>query len=424
MDVNEPVTTTSKKSGIGRLITETDLIDLQQSRIPYATRPSTYNRGPSTIDVVLGNPELLPHITATVLMPFGMPENLSGDHRTVIIDFDSRSLLGNHQHLTPFTQTRGVNSHAQPTVHKFCRLVTEEYDKNPIFANIPLLERKDQFTKADRMLMDDIDRALTDILVRADRKCRKLNKYPWSPALHKAYLIHRYWKLKKSAKVTERDYEETYQRIRTIVGEEALLQAPTETINVKIRQARNKLRAIRREATNKRKQFLNDLATAAKHSKNKNQQKLILGLKQAEENRRCFAMVRQILKPRTGGLTHILTRNDTNDQWETINDRATMEMLLIQCSQTHFKQADGTPYTTEPLSRLLRPDGLTQFGQQIYDREPIDPEIPLNAGTRLLLEHQYNKIPKLRSTEHALEFEPLMKGFKKWPERTATSPSG
>jgi len=120
MDVNKSVTTTNRKSSIGRLITEMDLIDLQQSQIPYATRPPTYNHGHSTIDIILGNPDLLPHITATVLMPFGLPENLSGDHCTVIINFDSHSLLGNCQQLTPFTQYQGVNSHAQPTVHKFC----------------------------------------------------------------------------------------------------------------------------------------------------------------------------------------------------------------------------------------------------------------------------------------------------------------
>jgi len=79
-------------------------------------------------------------------------------------------------------------------------------------------------------------------------------------------------------------------------------------------------------------------------------------------------MVRQILKPRTGGLTQLLVPNpNNNDQWDTINDRATMEMMLLQRSQTHFQQADGTPYTIEPIRSLLGPDGLTQFGKQIYD---------------------------------------------------------
>ncbi len=136
-------------------------------------------------------------------------------------------------------------------------------------------------------------------------------------------------------------------------------------------------------------------------------------------------MVRQILKPRSTGLTHLLLPNPEDpNHWEHVNDRATMEMLLLQRSQNHFKQADGTPFTSEPLRSLLLPDGLTPFGQQIYNREPIDPNLPIPLGARLLLEHQYNKLPHLRATEHNPDFDTLMKGFRKWPERTATSPSG
>jgi len=223
----------------------------------------------------------------------------------------------------------------------------------------------------------------------------------------------------------ERNYEETYQRIQKIVGAEALIQAPSETISVKIHQARNNLRIVRREAHRKRQQFLSNLATAARHTKNKDQQKLIFSFKQAKENCCCFVMVRQILKPRSTGITHLLLPNPEDpDQWQHVNDRATMEMLLLQHSQNHFKQADGTPFTSEPLQSLLLPDGLTPFGQQIYNREPIDPNLPIPPGARLLLEHRYNKLPQLRAADHNLDFDSLMKGFQKWPERTATSPSG
>jgi len=78
----------------------------------------------------------------------------------------------------------------------------------------------------------------------------------------------------------------------------------------------------------------------------------------------------------------------------------------------------------EPLCSLLGPDGLIQFGQQILNRKPIDPDLPITEGAQLLLENQYNKISKLCNTEHTLKFELLMKGLKKWPERMATSRSG
>jgi len=96
MLVNEFITTS-----IGRLMMETDLIDLQHSQILHHPRLPTNNHGPYTIDVILGNPQLLPHIMATALLPFGLLENFSSDHHTVVIDFDSQFILGNHQHTTP-----------------------------------------------------------------------------------------------------------------------------------------------------------------------------------------------------------------------------------------------------------------------------------------------------------------------------------
>jgi len=155
-----------------------------------------------------------------------------------------------------------------------------------------MLEEKTHLMQADHKLMDDIYHTLTNILVWANQKCQKFNKYPWSPLLHKAYLVHHYWKLKQSVVATKRNYDKTYQCIQAIVSNEALVQAPSETISVKIWQARNNLHAISCDVVNKWKQFPNDLGLVAKHTKNKNQQKLILGLKQAEENRQCFAMVR------------------------------------------------------------------------------------------------------------------------------------
>jgi len=82
----------------------------------------------------------------------------------------------------------------------------------------------------------------------------------------------------------------------------------------------------------------------ANHTKNKANKKLVLGLKQAKENRRCFALVHTKLKPQTSGLTHLLLPDPENPQtWKRLTDIPTLDQHLIDYSQTHFKQAKGTP---------------------------------------------------------------------------------
>jgi len=126
-----------------------------------------------------------------------------------------------------------------------------------------------------------------------------------------------------------------------------------------------------------------------------------------------------------GSLTSLLVPDpDAPDKWITICDPLIMEHHLLECSHSHFKQAHGTPFTVPLLSDLLGFDGLTPFGDHINQGLPIPPDIPLDPATRLLLSHQKTLLPPAELTEHPLEFELLMKGFKKWPERTTTSPSG
>jgi len=102
-----------------------------------------------------------------------------------------------------------------------------------------------------------------------------------------------------------------------------------------------------------------------------------------------------------------------------------MEQHLLQQSSKHFSQAQGMPFTIDPLKTLLQNDGLSEFGESIFHGEPIPQDLPISEHTRLLLQNQCSLLPPA-TTQMAklLEFKPLMSGFQKWPEQTMTSPSG
>jgi len=181
---------------------------------------------------------------------------------------------------------------------------------------------------------------------------------------------------------------------------------------------------IHKEAADLWKTFLHELMIAANTTKDKNQQKLICHLQTAETNRQCFAITKVILKPHTaGGLTHVLDSTDNGNMWEPITKWEDMENKLHAYSQQHFSQAHGMPYTIAPLKDLLQYNGLTEFGDQVFNRTiPEDLDVP--KTTQLLLENQKIALLPNEDTSHLLNFEGLMARFKKWPEKTATSPSG
>jgi len=382
MDANKDAEHMTKKEGLGRLSAETNMVDLHQYRHPHWPRPATHNRGSKTIDVCYGSPEFLPALRGATLLPFGIPEILSGNHHTMIIDLDSELLFGTTNTKIRPTYVRGVNSQAQPTVTKFCRTALKACARLRISECIAELETKHQLTNNDRELLDAIDHDLTQCLITADKKCCKYSTNPWSPALHHTYMEHRFWTVKLTVYRTERPHLQVLQNLRKNLTPEATMLLPEETVSIRLRKTQNKLRKIRKEAEEKRHEFLNTLSQAAKHTKNAQCQKLILGLKQAEENQRCFRVVKNFLKPMNGGVTHVLVPNPTDPNvWDTVHDIPQMEQHLLNQSRTHFSQAHGTPYTVDPLATLLPNDGLSNFGETIFRGEPIPPNLPISEPT-------------------------------------------
>ena len=273
LDANENVINPNLTQGIGRILTETDLFDLHYHRHPQHPRPATYNRGNTTIDVCMGSPEFVASMTAAAILPFGIPIQLTGDHRALILDFDSRVLFGHKPPPSRYIYNRGVNSNAAPTVTRFSKIVGTQCDIYDICSRIAAIEDLDHLTSADKVALNAIDRDLTNILTQADRKCQRVQDYPWSLTLHQAYLEHRYWTFQLSEFKTERSFAASYERIRPLLKDVDLTVTPPETICSKQRRARQKLREIRRAAVTKRKEFLNTLIQAARATKNKARKK-------------------------------------------------------------------------------------------------------------------------------------------------------
>jgi len=95
MDVNDDISRTNSHSGIGRIAAETDLADLHKHKFPASSRPATHTRGSLMIDICLGSPEFMQALVTASILPFGQPTHIHGDHRTLIVDFDSNMLFGN-----------------------------------------------------------------------------------------------------------------------------------------------------------------------------------------------------------------------------------------------------------------------------------------------------------------------------------------
>jgi hypothetical protein len=113
------------------------------------------------------------------------------------------------------------------------------------------------------------------------------------------------------------------------------------------------------------------------------------------------------------------TPNDPNmdSPPQRIQIKQELDPVLLTRNINHFRQAHGTPFTTQPILEIFGNDGCTDAAMAA-----INGDIPTNISkhSNMLIQHMQQiraPIPLNRS------FDDMCRGFSKWRESTTTSPS-
>ena len=93
---------------------------------------------------------------------------------------------------------------------------------------------------------------------------------------------------------------------------------------------------------------------------------------------------------------------------------------MLQRGREHFNQAQGTPFTEEPLRTMLPFTADSELAEKILEGK-IPEDLEISLITRDVLEQA-----KRKTKEIDAEFteNDIITGYKKWRESTSTSPSG
>jgi len=137
------------------------------------------------------------------------------------------------------------------------------------------------------------------------------------------------------------------------------------------------------------------------------------------KNQQCYAHFRHHTKPKAvGGLTFV-TVLDSEGTQKPLLDRDEIKDMLLEHSWLHFAAADGSTFMWEPLNWLLQYDGLTTFGDFVYEGKPLEEVHRFDEPTKAILRNLHNKVQPTNNDKHHLDYELLMNGIKNgqnaWP---------
>ena len=90
-----------------------------------------------------------------------------------------------------------------------------------------------------------------------------------------------------------------------------------------------------------------------------------------------------------------------------------MEEKLLKFCHHHFAQAEGTPFTIEPLKSLVGNTGFSEFCDQLLDRTANLDSLDVPKYIKHFLKHLWHKVIEDLPADE-LTYEGVLKGFLSW----------
>lgn len=437
LDSNEP---NLPKTGIRSMIHDLKLTDAI-TQIHGKCNIKTYNRGKNTIDHVLCNKNVIPHIRHVGYTPF--QQILDSDHRGIFLDLDSRILAPEWTifkrpkrqigHMT--TRNEGM-AYKKRTITQYEHHRIEEKSESFVqqSTKVQTQEERDSL----RAAMNKLDSTISEILLSAERKIIKTDLQPTSNAIYYYNKTLRYWRLMKQQHRTNIDYEKQRQKIRQILPEEfsPLIQKSDKSPEYRLKQIKKiRLLVSQTNKTNRQEKIELENFNIAIDSKKcpMIEKKQKQQLDNCKQNYRTIKNIYNTKQKST--ITHIKVPNPEDEsKYIIITDPKVNETKLIDHCTKHFGQAEGTFWTRAPASEFLNYEGTNATIHEVKDylcwtHEPLTfnvndhPKKQQETAAKILMEKlsDENNLPEIDNTFTFNEFKSTLKN---WKEDTTTSPSG
>ena len=282
-------------------------------------------------------------------------------------------------------------------------------------------------------------------MLKAEQQIKIRGKlHPWSPTLANAILELHLWKLIMS-EIKNKTNKQT--KIEQIIEKQAKYcpkewhwqhrKSRHKIIKQNLRKAKKQLRIVQNKAKQYREDHLRQLADEAEIEENFKHAKYLRNLISIETQQSLHSIIRSHSKlTKNSGLKYIDVTRNTPKDWNTIpkripkdqlkrvNNIEEIEKIIIERNRQHLNQAEGTPFTQEPLLSIMGNDACTEASDKLltgsFNYETIQTTLLQKQYLKDLRKHKGDLNSKIKSS---ISIDEMKKGFSKWKEVTSTSPS-
>ena len=222
--------------------------------------------------------------------------------------------------------------------------------------------------------LEQLDQILTAGRLEAERQCGKLVMDPWTPLLKAARLIKRHWELWLKELKTGRDLSIQRLEINAELPSDAPSNPTFLAAKKQLLAARTDIKDVLAKARDLRDEFLLEkYETYMKFGEADRARKLEI-IRKTEARNNSFRYLKLIRgKLKSGSLQYIMVPDEENPgKWVGIFDQQEINIRLKERNRLHFSQAEGTPFTTEPMQELFGRHANTFASHELKHGRPPD----------------------------------------------------
>jgi hypothetical protein len=470
MDANTSIEDTN--SHVHKIFEETTLVDTFYQCTKNPCTIPTYARGSKRIDFILTSQNLIPFIQKVGYLSFY--EYNDSDHRGAFIDIDDKLLDNKDELQRPPRRFIGLTN-PPDTIYRYKQYIEEQFAKHRIY------DRSKRFYELSKIApitgeqlksLNNLDILVTEIILVAEK-----HVYPrrqttsWSIAIDQHSTLCKFWATitrgVKDSINTQKQSEKHYQLLPQEIQEQINKASnyrhyPTlKHICFRyLRKATKELKDMIRVNRELRHQCLLGLQEIRKAEGNSTSEEIIRKIIRKELHDQDLSIIRAIKNPKEPVIPskqeiyqkqlqhinptfHPPTKSSLNtlevpdkDQnqvptldpeaavtWKTITDPIEIEEKLLARNIAHFGQSEGTLFTTQRLQQRFgycsvshQVDNLLK-GMRLHENDPN-----MTTGATTLLDLLSNK-NKMYPIDDNIDFKLFVSAFRKWSEKTSTSPS-
>jgi hypothetical protein len=378
---------------------------------------STYTRGSKRLDYVFVTPRLVDHILRSGYESFHA--RITSDHRGYFVDFALAGFLDRQLPSIFASSSRAIRGTHPSNITKYIEYLDEYLEEKDIYRRVK--EQKYWYEKAQ---LEKLDRIITRGMLEAEDQCRIHHRQPWSKEVNEVMTTANILRINLSSLKNNIDCSKQIAQKQSLLKKE--IKVPEElkeaTLALSIAQ-KNCRKLIKEQRTKKTSIDQEQEAAFVAMNPEMDAKRAAQIFKRAKDTKQMMSELPSKMNC-PGGISSILVplpKEGMELEYLAITDGPTIERLILHRNIRHFRQAESTPLATPEVIRKIGFGADTDRAEQLLEGIDDPTDITDDEWSRYLLTSMKRHSKELKIEITAAK---MMDKYRRWKERTSTSPSG